>query len=105
MGELIGVYRHKPRQQFVGVEASAGEGDVGENLAQRLVRARLVVVVWIGEVGRRIERHQSSHLRGVGSAGDDSNLLWITQDAVVDEKLRPAAPHESEGRIEEERLR
>src|SRR5258706_15991041 len=104
MGELRGVYGQKPRQQLVGVEASASEGDVGENLAQRLVRARVVVVVRIGEVGERIERHQGSHLRGVGSTGDDANLLRITQDAVVDEKLRPAARHESEGRIEEKRL-
>src|SRR5262249_44509791 len=104
IGELIGVDRHKPRQQVVGGKASAGESNVGEKLAQRLVRARLVVVVRIGEVGGRIERHESSYLRGVSKAEEESNLLRKTQDTVVDKKLRRAAWHESEGRIEGKRL-
>src|SRR5262249_4693463 len=90
--------------QLVGGKASAGESNVGENLAQRLVRARLVVVVRIGEVGGRIERHESSYLRGVSKAEEESNLLRKTQDTVVDKKLPRAAWHESEGRIEGKRL-
>src|SRR4029077_14792578 len=82
----------------------AGENDVGENLAEGLVCARLVVVVRIGETRRRIEVSERCYLVGISSAGDDSNLLRISELTGVDKKLRRAARHEGEARIEEERL-
>src|SRR5262249_37541154 len=75
-----------------------------ENLAECLVRTRLVAIVRIGETCRWIERHERSYLRRISNAGDDSNLLRITQGTVIDKKLRQPTRHESEGRIEEERL-
>src|SRR5262249_2298430 len=104
IGELIGVYRHKPRQQLVGVEGSASEGDVGENLAQRLVRARSVVVVRVGEIGGGIGRQGSYSLPGGGGAGDDPNLWQKTEDPVVKKNWRRPPRQESEGGSKKNRL-
>src|SRR4029079_12882997 len=54
---------------------------------------------------RWIKRRERSHFRRVsGGAGDNSDQLRESPNAVVDQELRPAARQEGEGGIEVKRL-